>query len=86
MTIYSEPINISDHVNAFQPVDALARLIVFMIKYNGDAIATKVHHRGISERGNRDILVMAHFGDGRYIDPQSRDKPAKRRNEIAGHH
>lgn len=59
VTIYTELINIGDHVNAFQPVDALARLIVLMIKYNGDAIATKVHY--LTKILSIVVVVLAHL-------------------------
>jgi CCR4-NOT transcription complex subunit 1 len=59
VTIYSELINIGDHVNAFQPGDALARLIVLMIKYNGDTVATKVHY--LTKFLSIVVVVLAHL-------------------------
>jgi CCR4-NOT transcription complex subunit 1 len=66
VTIYSELINIGDHVNAFQPVDALARLIVLMIKYNGDAITTKVHY--LTKILSIVVVVLAHLHEETGLD------------------
>lgn len=59
VTIYTELISNGDQVNAFQPVDALSRLIVLMIKYNGDTVATKVHY--LTKILSIVVVVLAHM-------------------------
>lgn len=59
VTLYTELVLNGETVNAFQPVDALSRLIVLMIKYNGDAIATKVHY--LTKILSIVVVVLAHF-------------------------
>jgi len=49
MELHSQLLVSGDVANAYRPIDALSKLIVFMIKYNGDAasassIPTKVHY------------------------------------------
>ena len=59
VTLYSELVVNGETTNAFQPVDALSRLIVLMIKYNGDAAATKVHY--LTKILSIVVVVLAHF-------------------------
>lgn len=69
VTLYSELTNNVDQSYAYQPVDALARLIVLMIKYNGDAVATKVHY--LTKILSIVVVVLAHLHeDGGLNFPQ----------------
>lgn len=60
--MYNKCIASGEPILAFQPIDALARLIVLMIKYNGDAsstnsVPTKVHY--LSKILSIVVLVLA---------------------------
>src|SRR5258708_4986110 len=59
VTLYQELTSQGEIVNSYQPVDALSRLIVLMIKYNGDAVQTKVHY--LTKILSIVVVVLAHF-------------------------
>lgn len=56
--LYNKHIASGDYANAFQPIDALSKLIVLLVKYNGDAGAAKVHY--LSKVVSIVTLVIAH--------------------------
>ncbi|KDQ13139.1 hypothetical protein BOTBODRAFT_188668 [Botryobasidium botryosum FD-172 SS1] len=58
MELYNKHIASGDVANAYQPIDALSRLIGLMIKYNGDAAATKIHY--LTKILSIVVLVLAH--------------------------
>ncbi|QRV90034.1 CCR4-Not complex component, Not1 [Ceratobasidium sp. AG-Ba] len=61
-----------DIAAAFQPIDALSRLIVLMIKYNGDAtdIPAKVHY--LTKILSIVVLVLAHAHEASTEFPQQK--------------
>lgn len=56
--LYAKLMASGDFANAYQPIDALSRLIVLMIKYNGDAATTKIHY--LTKILSIVVLVLAH--------------------------
>ncbi|KAG8693678.1 hypothetical protein FRC09_010361, partial [Ceratobasidium sp. 395] len=61
-----------DFAAAFQPIDALSRLIVLMIKYNGDAtdVPAKVHY--LTKILSIVVLVLAHSHEATTEFPQQK--------------
>jgi CCR4-NOT transcription complex subunit 1 len=68
--LYTKFIARNDIVNAFQPIDALSRLFVLMVKYNGEAAATKVHY--LTKILSIVVLVLAHAHEEFGVDFQQK--------------
>jgi CCR4-NOT transcription complex subunit 1 len=75
MELYNQYLKNRDETNAYRPIDALSKLIVFMVKYNGDAasassIPTKVHY--LTKILSIVVLVLAkaHEDDAKEFQPR----------------